>query len=160
MCNYGNVTSTTRWRMCYYGNVTSMVDCVWLFLHLQQYSHRLNLLLFYYYFRSFAWQTLSTRFIRVDIHCTPNLHYHFRVSQGTHFPPCFLWQVLSSYSHDFYTSLRFWSLHFCALPVTLGRSIPQLRLVSQSASSFLTARHVGVWRQGLVKFLSSNSKLP
>ena len=80
MCYYGNVTTTTRWRMCYYGNVTTTRwrICVtmatlrqqqdggyvlpWqrydnkkmvamryhenddVILHLQQYSHRLNLL--------------------------------------------------------------------------------------------------------------------
>ena len=35
MCYYGNVMTTTRRRMCYYSKVI---------LHLQQYSHRLNLL--------------------------------------------------------------------------------------------------------------------
>ena len=34
MCYYGNVMTTTRWRL-------------YVILHLQQYSHRLNL--FYYY---------------------------------------------------------------------------------------------------------------
>ena len=39
--------AVTRWRMCYYGNV--MTTRWWLcvtILHLQQYSHRLNLFLF------------------------------------------------------------------------------------------------------------------
>jgi len=40
MCYYGNVMTTIRWRMCYYGNVI---------LHLQQYSHRLNLLYWFFY---------------------------------------------------------------------------------------------------------------
>jgi len=96
--------------------------------------------IFYYYLRSFAWQTLNTRFIGVDIHCTPNLHYHFRVSQGTHFPPCFLWQVLNSNSHDFYTSLRSWSLHFCRSPGDAWYKYP-------SATSWLSVR----------KLISNNS---
>jgi len=54
MCYYGNVMTTTRWRICYYGNVmtttrwrisvTNRLRCI---LHLQQYSHRLNLLFFW-----------------------------------------------------------------------------------------------------------------
>ena len=58
MCYYGSVMTTTRWWLC----VT--------ILHLQQYSHRLNLFYFYFSDLSGGPKTLNISVIR-----TNRMHY-------------------------------------------------------------------------------------